>query len=103
MELEKTAIQAACTLSSRREFQLSSEGKSNCRQSPDLDDEVDRREKANEKSSSLERGILSLRDLAEIALQKQPGTQRLLLVVDQWEELYTLCRDVGVIRSFVDQ
>ena len=49
------------------------------------------------------RGTLSLRDLAEIALKKQPGTQRLLLVVDQWEELYTLCRDDEVIRSFTDQ
>ncbi len=70
---------------------------------PDLEDEVDRREKANEKTASLEKGTLSLRDLAEIALNKQPGTQRLLLVVDQWEELYTLCRDDKVIRSFTDQ
>jgi tetratricopeptide (TPR) repeat protein len=70
---------------------------------PDLEDEVDRREKANEKTSSLERGTLSLRDLTEIALAKQPGTQRLLLVVDQWEELFTLCRDDKAIRSFTDQ
>ena len=70
---------------------------------PDLEDEVDRREKANEKTASLEKGTLSLRDLVEIALNKQPGTQRLLLVVDQWEELYTLCRDDKVIRSFTDQ
>ena len=70
---------------------------------PDLDDEVDRREKANEKTASLEKGTLSLRDLVEIALNKQPGTQRLLLVVDQWEELYTLCRDDKVIHSFTDQ
>ena len=70
---------------------------------PALDDEVDRREKANEKTASLEKGTLSLRDLVEIALNKQPGTQRLLLVVDQWEELYTLCRDEKLIRSFTDQ
>ena len=70
---------------------------------PALDDEVDRREKANEKTASLEKGTLSLRDLVEIALNKQPGTQRLLLVVDQWEELYTLCRDDKLIRSFTDQ
>jgi hypothetical protein len=69
----------------------------------DLNDEVKRRVKANEKTSDLEKGNLSLRDLAEIALQQQPGTQRLLLVVDQWEELYTLCRDDRVIRSFTDQ
>src|SRR5262249_22534636 len=57
---------------------------------PEIQDEVDRREKANEKTASLEKGTLSLRDLVEIALNRQPGTQRLLLVVDQWEELYTL-------------
>jgi hypothetical protein len=70
---------------------------------PDLEDEVDRREKANEKATSLTKGTLSLRDLVEIVLDKQPGTQRLLLVVDQWEELYTLCQDDRVIRSFADQ
>ena len=70
---------------------------------PAFDDEVDRREKANEKTASLAKGTLSLRDLVEIALNKQPGTQRLLLVVDQWEELYTLCRDEKLIRSFTDQ
>jgi len=31
-----------------------------------------------------------LRDITERILEKQPGTDRLLLVVDQWEELYTL-------------
>ena len=70
---------------------------------PDLDDEVERREKANEKTASLEKGTLSLRDLVEIALNRQPGTQRLLLFVDQWEELYTLCRDDKVIHAFTDQ
>jgi hypothetical protein len=70
---------------------------------PEVEDEVDRREKANEKTESLARGTLSLRDLVEIALGKQPGTQRLLLVVDQWEELYTLCRDDKVINFFTDQ
>jgi len=70
---------------------------------PRIEDEVDRREKANEKAGSFEKGTLSLRDLTEIALGEQPGTQRLLLVVDQWEELYTLCRDDKVIRSFTDE
>jgi Tol biopolymer transport system component len=70
---------------------------------PDIEDEVDRREKANEKAASFEKATLSLRDLTEIALKKQPGTQRLLLVVDQWEELYTLCRDDKVIRNFTEE
>ena len=40
---------------------------------PDLEDEVDRREKANETTASLEKGKLSLRDLAEIALKQAAG------------------------------
>ena len=37
------------------------------------------------------------------ALAKQAGTDRLLLVVDQLEELYTLGRDEQANRAFVDQ
>jgi hypothetical protein len=70
---------------------------------PDLDDEVERRVRANKFTTDLKEENLSLRDLADIALGKQPGTQRLLLVVDQWEELYTLCRDETAVRSFTDQ
>ena len=33
---------------------------------------------------------MALRDVVARALEKQPGTDRLLLVADQWEELYTL-------------
>ncbi len=70
---------------------------------PDLDDEVARRTEANKAAASLEDGTLFLRDLVEISMTNQPGTQRLLLVVDQWEELYTLCRDDKAIRLFRDQ
>src|SRR5262249_29048013 len=70
---------------------------------PDIEAEEKRRTNANEPTASLEKGTLWLRDLVDIALNKQLGTQRLLLVVDQWEELYTLCRDDKVIRSFTDQ
>ena len=34
-------------------------------------------------------------------LAKQPGTDRLLLVVDQWEELYTQTRDEEWRSTFV--
>ena len=34
---------------------------------------------------------------------KQPGTDRLLMLVDQWEELYTLCRDESLRRNFISQ
>ena len=36
------------------------------------------------------------------ALVKQPGTDRLLLIVDQWEELFTLCQDDHARRCFID-
>ena len=34
-------------------------------------------------------GTIALRDVVERVLAKQPGTERLMLVVDQWEELFT--------------
>jgi hypothetical protein len=36
-------------------------------------------------------------------LAKQPGTDRLLLVVDQWEELYTQARDDDAKLKFLDE
>jgi tetratricopeptide (TPR) repeat protein len=44
-----------------------------------------------------------LRTVVDRALKEQPGTQRLLLFVDQWEELYTLCTDDDARRCFIDQ
>lgn len=41
-------------------------------------------------AGALATGDLSLRDVVKRLLEKQPGTDRLLLVSDQWEELYTL-------------
>jgi len=55
-------------------------------------------------------GILSephppanLRDFIGRVLDKQPGTDRLLLIVDQWEELYTLTKDEKLRRRFIDE
>lgn len=39
-------------------------------------------------SARLENGELRLGELVRLVLQEQPGTTRLLLVVDQWEDLY---------------
>ncbi len=69
---------------------------------PDMD-EVDRLIRAEKLSASILAGDVKLRAVVERVLEKQPGTDRLLLVVDQWEELYTLCRDDGAARAFVDQ
>ena len=48
-------------------------------------------------------GTIALRDVVERVLAKQPGTERLMLVVDQWEELFTLTQDEGTRRRFIDE
>ena len=54
-------------------------------------------------ANAIDNGSLLLRDVVTTVLEQQPGTDRLLLVVDQWEELYTQCRQAQAIRQFVDQ
>jgi KaiC/GvpD/RAD55 family RecA-like ATPase len=44
---------------------------------------------------------LALRDLVGEVLRVQVGTDRLLLLVDQWEELHTLCADEAERQRFV--
>jgi sugar lactone lactonase YvrE len=68
---------------------------------PDLS-EVDRLAEVGKLAAHLADSTVALRDVAERVLQKQPGTDRLLLFVDQWEELYTLCANDAVLRAFVD-
>jgi hypothetical protein len=46
---------------------------------------------------------IHLRDVVKQLLRSQTGTQRLLLVGDQWEELYTLTKDDTQRRRFVDE
>jgi WD40 repeat protein/DNA-binding SARP family transcriptional activator len=43
----------------------------------------------------------ALHDLVEAALRDRPGTDRVLVVVDQLEELFTLCRDAETRRRFL--
>ena len=45
---------------------------------------------------------VKLRDIVGRVRAKQPGTDRLLLIVDQWEELFTLCQDDAARRCFID-
>jgi WD40 repeat protein len=68
---------------------------------PDLS-EVDRLAEVNKLATHLAEGSIRLRDVAARLLQKQPGTDRLLLFVDQWEEIYTLCPDEPSRRAFVE-
>ena len=53
----------------------------------------DRLIKVGEHAQALQNGSLQVRDWVEEILNQQPGTQRFLLVVDQWEELYTLNKE----------
>jgi len=60
-------------------------------------------------ADKLLQGELRLRDVVTHALQQRPATAggetstRLLLVADQWEELYTQCRDEHVRRRYIDE
>lgn len=50
----------------------------------------------------LGRGEVALADAIGQALKEGESDRRLVLVVDQFEELYTLCDDAGLRRSFLD-
>jgi formylglycine-generating enzyme required for sulfatase activity/energy-coupling factor transporter ATP-binding protein EcfA2 len=69
---------------------------------PDMS-ETDRLIETNKLTEALLQRTVNLRDIMERVLVKQPGTDRLLLLVDQWEELFTLCNDDQARRGFIDQ
>jgi WD40 repeat protein len=69
---------------------------------PDLS-EVKRLGELTELAGGFLTGKISLRQTAARCLTRQPGTNRLLLFVDQWEELYTLCRDQAAAARFLEQ
>ena len=64
--------------------------------------ETERLIEASRLEEALLQGELGLAEIAERILQKEPQARRLLLVVDQFEELYTLCPDPEVQQSFLD-
>jgi energy-coupling factor transporter ATP-binding protein EcfA2 len=65
--------------------------------------ETDRQVEIGKLADHFANGRLSLRHVVERILAKQSGTDRVLLVVDQWEELYALTPDNTVRRRFVDE
>jgi len=65
--------------------------------------ETDRLIEIHKQIKAITEGNLNVRDVLQRILAKQPGTNRLLLVVDQWEELYTLTKDENERRAFIDQ
>ena len=56
----------------------------------------------NQLADALLQRKIKLRDIVDRLLAKQAGTDRLLLIVDQWEELFTLCQDDAARRCFID-
>src|SRR5262249_52342187 len=64
--------------------------------------ETDRLSETNKLADYLLQETVNLRDATDRLLVKQPGTDRLLLIVDQWEEVITLCKDDPARRSFTD-
>ncbi len=65
-------------------------------------DEDIRLEKINEQAKKLQQGKIELRDVIERILEKNNCTY-LLLIADQFEEIYTLCRDNTERQLFLEQ
>jgi WD40 repeat protein len=65
--------------------------------------EVDRLAEAAKLAEHLRSGTISLYDIVERVLDKQSGTDRVLIIVDQFEELYTLGSDEDARRRFLDE
>jgi WD40 repeat protein/DNA-binding SARP family transcriptional activator len=57
---------------------------------------------AQELAEALQEGEASLFDTLQRVLEKHPSANRLLLVIDQFEELYTLCPDGNLRSRFLD-
>jgi WD40 repeat protein/DNA-binding SARP family transcriptional activator len=53
-------------------------------------------------AQALEDGDLELHQVVERIMEKKGGEKRLLLVADQFEELYTLCAEPDTRRRFLD-
>jgi WD40 repeat protein/DNA-binding SARP family transcriptional activator len=51
----------------------------------------------------LEKGEISLGQVVERVLEKEPNSRQVLLVADQFEELYTLCADEVLQSAFIDE
>ncbi|MFO1430502.1 MAG: hypothetical protein U1F76_10250 [Candidatus Competibacteraceae bacterium] len=64
------------------------------------EDKLERAEKTKELAEKLDGGQIELATLVELALEGSPD--RLLLVVDQFEELYTLNPDPALQQRFVE-
>ncbi|MBI4872023.1 MAG: TIR domain-containing protein [Candidatus Riflebacteria bacterium] len=64
--------------------------------------EVERLAALGQLEQAFAQGHVRLGDVVERILETQRGTKRLLLVVDQWEELYALCSDGSARTRFIE-
>ena len=64
--------------------------------------ETDKLIETRKLANALRQGDLTIHEVAERILAKTPNAQRLLLVVDQFEELFTACKDEAERKAFVD-
>ncbi len=64
--------------------------------------ETDRLIEARKLAHALREGEIPLYDAIQRALEKRPAGTRLLFVLDQFEELYTLCPEPALRRRFLD-
>ncbi len=69
---------------------------------PDMG-EIDRLAETIKLAAILKEGSLVMQDLAIRAAQKAPANNRILLIADQFEELYTLCQDATERHLFFDR
>jgi WD40 repeat protein len=65
--------------------------------------ETDRLLETRKMAEALSQGDLSVYDVVARILQKRPEANHLLLIADQFEELYTLCSEIGIRQRFLDR
>jgi len=63
---------------------------------------TDRMLQTRKLAAALADGTLPLMDVVQQVAGRSRTRRRLLLLVDQFEELYTLCPDAGIRRAFID-
>jgi WD40 repeat protein/energy-coupling factor transporter ATP-binding protein EcfA2 len=64
-------------------------------------DEIDRMTQVRKLANRLREGELPLADVVAWLQQKRPNLPRLVLIADQFEELYTECRDEALRQAFI--
>jgi hypothetical protein len=65
--------------------------------------ETDRLTETCKLAERMAKGEISLAQVTGRILEKAPKTRQVLLIVDQFEELYTLCPDAQMQKAFIDE